>query len=90
MKDGLLVKACKEGDLDKVKALLKSGADINWNGGICQLHACGQGQLEVAKFLHENGADYLGENSGALCWAANGGHLEGGEMAGGVRNSSFG
>ena len=76
VKDGLLVKACKEGDLDKVKALLSSGADINWNDGICQLHACGQGQLEVAQFLHENGSDYLGENSGALCWAANDGHLE--------------
>jgi ankyrin repeat protein len=76
VKDGLLVKACKEGDLDKVRALLNSGADINWNDGICQLHACGQGQLEVAQFLHENGADYLGENSGALCWAANDGHLE--------------
>ncbi len=40
MKDGLLVKACKEGDLDKVRTLLSSGADINWNAGICQLHAC--------------------------------------------------
>jgi hypothetical protein len=76
VKDGLLVKACKEGDLDKVRALLNSGADINWNDGICQLHACGQGQLEAAQFLHENGADYLGENSGALCWAANDGHLK--------------
>ncbi len=76
VKDGLLVKACKEGDLDKVRALLSSGADIKWNDGICQLHACGQGQLEVVQFLHENGADYLGENSGALCWAANDGHME--------------
>jgi len=76
MKDGLLVKACKEGDLDKVRTLLSSGADINWNAGICQLHACGWGRLAVAQFLHENGADYLGENSGALCWAANEGHME--------------
>ena len=76
VKDGLLAKACREGDVDKTKELINSGADIHWNGGDCQFQACGHGQLEVAQWLHEHGADYLGENTAVLCIAAGGGFLD--------------
>jgi len=76
MKDGLMAKACREGDLDKARELISSGADINWNGSACQFQACCHGQLEVVQLLHEHGADYLGQNTAALCIAAGGGHLD--------------
>jgi ankyrin repeat protein len=76
MRDGLLVKACQEGDLEKAGELINTGADINWDGGACQYQACHHGQLGVVQLLHEHGADYLGENTWTLCRAADGGHLE--------------
>lgn len=53
-----LNKAAERGDLEKVKMLLKNGADINGNSDLTPLQgALAFDHWEVAKFLVEQGAD---------------------------------
>jgi ankyrin repeat protein len=55
----LLMEACKQGRIDIVKILIKSGVDINAKdhfGNTALMEAAYYGRLEIAKLLIENGA----------------------------------
>ncbi|ACE05813.1 hypothetical protein Aasi_0393 [Candidatus Amoebophilus asiaticus 5a2] len=76
--------AASEGDLDRVKALLEKGADVNITGkyGNTPIHlATEEGHLEIVKLLLERGADINTKNRYSigctpLILAARGGYLE--------------
>jgi len=78
-----LFKACREGDLDQVQALIRSGAHVNQtdSGGATPLHYATQaGKLEVCKYLIRRGAkiyrrtDLMGHSS--WHWACHEGHTD--------------
>ena len=76
-------KAAKGGDVEKVKALLAEGVDVNARnpyGATAMSFAADKGQLEVIKVLIEHGADINTKDSfyGAtpLNWAADNKHLD--------------
>lgn len=81
-KNGNLILASTKGDVEKVTALLKSGADINvtdQRGWTPLLWAVSRGQMDVVKLLLDKGADV--NSKGERGWtplmeAANRGHLE--------------
>jgi len=56
-----LIEAIKEGNVDRVKELFRTGADINQHGDEQEWtalnYAAGKGDLEVVRLLVENGAD---------------------------------
>lgn len=71
--------ACVKGELEKVKYLIKLGADINaWDGdGYYPLDVASQnGRLELVKYLVNQGADVLAGGSFAVRTACSRGHLE--------------
>ena len=77
-----IFEASKSGNLEVVKVLLKSGADVNvkdnW-GWTPLMWECSYGHLEVVKFLLKNGADVnVKSNYGStpLVAACRYGHLE--------------
>jgi hypothetical protein len=77
-----LLKASEKGDVEKVKKLLKEGADENAEnfGGFTSLHiAASAGHIEVVKLLIEKGANVNAKNDGGygpLHYAARYGHIE--------------
>ena len=55
-----LVIAAVDGDLDRVKAAVSGGEDIDGrgSGGDTALHkACGRGHVDIVKYLLDNGAN---------------------------------
>jgi len=71
-----LLRASWDGDLDKVKDLIKQGADVHYKNDIAAEKASISGHLEVLKYLNENGADILASNDYVLRRAAYYKHLE--------------
>ena len=72
-----LINACKAGDLNLVKSLVQSGANIHAQDNAALRWAAGKGHLDVVKHLVEQGADiHALDDDDALCWAAENGHLE--------------
>jgi hypothetical protein len=63
-----LKRACKYGDLNTVKFLIKQGADIHADKDRPIVFATQHGHLKVIKYLVENGAD-LNINGSPLYWA---------------------
>ncbi len=64
-----LIRAAKEGRLDEVTRLLKSGADINakdGKGDTALIGACFWGHTDVVKLLLEKGADVKAKKHGWL------------------------
>ena len=68
--------ACSNGDIEKVKFLVESGADIRSDGYEALAWAANCGQLEVVKFLVKNGSDVSLHHDLALRRAAENGHFE--------------
>jgi ankyrin repeat protein len=55
----MLLNACKDGNLEKVKQLLEKGADVNAKnkyGGTALMYASYQGHEEIVKLLKSYGA----------------------------------
>ena len=83
-KNNALIKASKDRNLETVKALIESGADVNADykfsdlgGGTVLMYASSTGQIEVVKYLIEAGAD-IEDDYGrtALDLARRNGHTE--------------
>ncbi len=72
---GQLIRACKEGDLKKVKRLHQLGVALTWNMNHPIRAAANKGHLSVVKYLHENGVNIHFQEDTPLCLAARGGHL---------------
>jgi hypothetical protein len=76
-----LLEASEKGDVEKVKKLLKEGADLNaknWFGWTPLHLAAYNGHIEVVKLLIEKGANVNARNNGdtPLHLAAENGHIE--------------
>ena len=76
MDSTLLIKACKEGDLEKVKYLYEAGADFRSYNNYALQAASENGHIQVVKYLCEAGADIRSDNDYALEGASEHGHLE--------------
>jgi ankyrin repeat protein len=68
-----LIYACENGDLDKVKQLIKQGVDIH-AGDDYALRLAANGHFDVIKYLVEHGANIHADNDRALQVAAGNGH----------------
>ena len=75
-KDELLIENSKKGNLEVVKYLIESGADIHVDNDANLRWASNNGHLEVVKFLIENGADIHEYEDRPLILASIRGHLE--------------
>jgi hypothetical protein len=78
-----LIEAARKSDLEKVKALLGKGADVNAKtryGATALSFACDRGNLEVVKVLIEHGADVNVKDTfyqaTPLVWAISRNHAE--------------
>ena len=71
-----LILAAKNGNLEKVRYLVKKGADINAENNESLRWSAINGHLEVVKYLIKKGADINAENNYALKWSSYYGHLE--------------
>src|SRR5262249_11459506 len=78
-----LIEAARKSDVDKVKALLAKGADVNARtryGATALSFACDRGNLEVVKVLIEHGADVNVTDTfykaTPLVWAVSRNHAE--------------
>jgi len=71
-----LVKACLEGDFEKVKNLIEFKADISANDNQAVRVASRHGHLEIVKFLTGLGADITAKDNWALGAASVCGHFE--------------
>ena len=69
------IQACRVGDLDKVKSLLKRGADIHEFEDWALRSAARDGHLDVVKYLVEQGAHIHALDDWALGAAVFNGHL---------------
>ena len=73
-----IFEAIREGNLEKVKELIESGADVNAkdnSGETALMWAAWYDRAEIAKILIDNGADVNAKNrwgktalTGAICW----------------------
>ena len=76
MSSTLLIQACREGDLEKVKYLCEAGADIRSDDDYSVRLASYYGHLEVVKYLCEAGADILSRDNWAVRYASYNCHYE--------------
>jgi len=79
-KHGELLHACWDDDLDRVKLLVRQGADVNERGAVAPLHAaCRVGNLEIVKYLVKHGAsincNFHGFDSFPVNYACKYGHI---------------
>jgi ankyrin repeat protein len=77
-KDGLeacLMKACKFGDLPRVKLFIEEDVDIHAVHEDALRWAANGGHLNVVQYLVEQGADFHAEKDFAFRYAAESGHL---------------
>ena len=74
-KEKQLVRACENGNLNKVKDLLNQGANIHYYDDDPLHIASEYGHLDIVKYLIEQGADIHASDDYALCLASNYGHL---------------
>ena len=74
--DKQLIEASKKGDLDKVKHLVKNGADIHTQDDYVLIWSAIYGHLDVVKYLVENGANIHTQDDYALRWSAGYGYLD--------------
>ena len=78
--DEVFVETTEHGNLDWLKCLLKSGANINatsWDGYSALIKASKEGDIDLIEFLIENGADINAKTSHGftpLLYAAKNGH----------------
>ena len=63
-------------DLEVIKELVESGANIHAQDDYAIRWASSNGQLEVVKYLAENGANIHAQDDYAICWASENGQLE--------------
>ena len=70
------IDACRNGDLPRVKALLKRGADIHDWDDYALRGAARKGYLDVVKYLVEQGANIHAWDNQAFREAAEEGHLD--------------
>lgn len=83
-KMGNLIKVCEDGNLEKVKSIIKSGMDINKkyedkNNMTALMVASSKGYLKIVKCLAESGADINAQDNdgwGALMWALDNEHFK--------------
>jgi len=68
--------ACQKGELEKVKFLVESKADITAGDNIAVQIASGNGHLETVKFLIKHKADITAGDNWAIGLASMDGHLE--------------
>jgi putative sugar O-methyltransferase len=64
------------GDLEAVRVLHQSGADLRVFDDEPLCRACASGHIEVVRYLHQNGAALDARDNEPLCQACAGGHLE--------------
>ena len=64
MNEEELIKACEDGDLEKVKSIVEKGTDINleYNDWTPLTKASEKGHLNLVQYLVENGAKVNKEN----------------------------
>ena len=101
VRDKLLIKETRRGDVDRVVELLRAGCDVNKlasDGNTPLMRAASYGHVELVKLLLREGADpnkTANDGASALFWACKGGHeavanllLEAGADANAARDSS--
>ena len=71
-----LIDAVKSGNLEIVKQLVSTGADIRSDIDYCVRMASHKGYLEIVKYLVSLGADIRSYNDSAIRFADDSGHLE--------------
>jgi putative sugar O-methyltransferase len=74
--DQAICEAGGRGDLDSVRRLHQSGADLRALDDEPLCRACERGDLEVVTYLHQNGAPLNARADEPLCRACQGGHLD--------------
>jgi putative sugar O-methyltransferase len=74
--DQAICEAAGRGDLDLVRRLHQSGADLRAHDNEPLCRACERGHLEVVSYLHHNGGPLSARNDEPLCLACEGGHLD--------------
>jgi ankyrin repeat protein len=60
MKVNMLITAVNGGNIETIKALIKSKADVNWKDGFnstALMYAAEKGSMDIVNLLLENGAD---------------------------------
>jgi putative sugar O-methyltransferase len=67
--------AAKRGDLNSVRRLHQSGADLRLHDDALLCAACEGGSLDIVRYLHENGVALNAPNQEPLCRACAPGHL---------------
>lgn len=74
--DDALIRAAEDGDVQEVKRLLGTGADVLVANSFAFRLACGNGHVEIALILLQHGADLYALNNDALFMATQEGHDE--------------
>src|SRR5262245_14764357 len=74
--DGAICKAAERGDLNSVRRLHQSGADLRLHDNALLFAACEGGYLDIVRYLHENGVEINARNQELLCRACKHGHLD--------------
>jgi putative sugar O-methyltransferase len=67
--------AARRGDLDSVRRLHKSGADVRVREDEPLCRACEGGHLDVVRYLHQSGAKLNARDNEPLCRACQNGHI---------------
>jgi ankyrin repeat protein len=80
VRDKLLIKETRRGDVERTAELVRAGCDVNKlasDGNTALMRAASSGHLELVKMLLREGADpnkTASDGASALFWACKGGH----------------